>query len=207
MWMHIDSEDYSYARAGVALSDKPTGPYKFLYSLRPDGQMSRDMTLFKDDDDKAYHIYSSENNQTMHISLLTEDYLKPAGSFVRIFEDKSREAPAMFKHMGKYYLITSGCTGWSPNAASYAVADSIQGPWKTIGNPCVGKNAELTFLAQSTFVIAVEGRKYAYIFMGDIWNKNDLDDSKYIWLPINFSSEEIKINWVDKWDLSFFDGK
>jgi hypothetical protein len=75
MWLHVNSEDYSYARTGIAVSDNPAGPYTFLYSIRPNNQMSRDMTLFKDTDDKAYHIFSSENNAVMHISLLTDDYL------------------------------------------------------------------------------------------------------------------------------------
>jgi hypothetical protein len=39
------------------------------------GQMARDMTLFVDDDGKAYHIYSSEENSTTQLSLLTDDYL------------------------------------------------------------------------------------------------------------------------------------
>src|SRR6476620_5669974 len=67
MWMHIDKEDYSYARAGVAVSDRPEGPYRYIESVRPNGNMSRDMTVFKDDDDKSYLVYSSENNLTMHI--------------------------------------------------------------------------------------------------------------------------------------------
>ena len=33
-----------------------------------DGQMSRDMTLFVDDDNKAYHIYSAEENLTLNIA-------------------------------------------------------------------------------------------------------------------------------------------
>jgi hypothetical protein len=205
MWMHIDSEDYSYARAGVAVSDKPTGPYKYLYSFRPNDQMSRDMTIFKDENGKAYQIYSSEHNQTMHISLLTDDYLKPAGFYVRILEKESREAPAMFKRKGKYYLVTSGCSGWNPNAASYSVADSIQGPWKTMGNPCIGKNAGITFLAQSTYVIPIEGKKDVYIFMADIWNKTNLEDSRYIWLPFKISDEKFSISWLEKWNMSFFE--
>jgi hypothetical protein len=72
MWMHIDKEDYSYARAGVAVS-KPAGPYEYLGSTRPNGQMSRDITLFKDDDGKAYLVYASEDNNTMQICLLTDD--------------------------------------------------------------------------------------------------------------------------------------
>lgn len=73
--MHIDKNYYSLAHAGVAASDKPAGPYNYLGSLRPNDQMSRDMTVFKDDDGKAYLIYPSENNLTMQICLLSDDYL------------------------------------------------------------------------------------------------------------------------------------
>ncbi len=201
MWLHVDSEDYSYSRAGVAISDKPEGPYFYLGSIRPNNQMSRDMTLFKDDDGKAYHIFSSENNATMHISLLTDDYLEPTGIEKRIFIDKSREAPAMFKHNGKYYLITSACTGWMPNAAMVASADSIFGNWIELYNPCKGLDHESTFQAQSTFVLPIEGQKDNYIFLADRWNKTDLEKSKYVWLPLKFNNDSITIEWKDSWNL------
>lgn len=183
MWLHVDSHNYAKAAAGVAVSDTPNGKFEYLGSMRPNDQMSRDMTLFKDDDGKAYHIYSSEENQTLYISLLTDDYLKPAGKFTRNFIDQAREAPAVFKHNNKYYIISSGCTAWDPNQAEYAVADSIMGDWKVMGNPCVGKDADKTYYGQSTAVIKVEG-KDEYIAMFDKWNKTDLIDSRYIWLPI-----------------------
>lgn len=183
MWLHVDSHNYAKAAAGVAVSDTPNGKFEYLESMRPNDQMSRDMTLFKDDDGKAYHIYSSEENQTLYISLLTDDYLKPAGKFTRNFIDQAREAPAVFKHNNKYYIISSGCTAWDPNQAEYAVADSIMGEWKVMGNPCVGKDADKTYYGQSTAVIKVEG-KDEYIAMFDKWNKTDLIDSRYIWLPI-----------------------
>ena len=44
-------------------------------------------------------------------------------SIVRVFPGGFNEAPAVFKHAGKYYLITSGCTGWAPNTARLAVAE------------------------------------------------------------------------------------
>lgn len=199
MWLHIDSEDYSYARAGVAVSDNPEGPYTYIGSMRPNGQMSRDMTLFKDDDGKAYHIFSSENNATMHISLLTDDYLKPSGTEKRIFIDKSREAPAMFKHKGKYYLITSGCTGWSPNPAMLASAETILGEWNERYNPCKGPKSDSTFLAQSTFVLPVEGKPDHFIFMADRWNKKNLEDSRYVWLPMVFRNDSAIIELKEKW--------
>ena len=115
MWLHIDANDYSYSQAGVAVSDTPTGPYTYLGSVKPNGQMVRDMTLYKDYDQKAYLIYSSENNRTMQICLLSDDYLSPTKTFTRITSTTNREAPGIFHYKNKYYLITSGCTGWSPN--------------------------------------------------------------------------------------------
>jgi beta-xylosidase len=229
LWMHIDSPDYKASRSGVAVSDKPTGPFQYLQSFRPNagiwpihvtakdkepgpgnalvrdfkgGQMARDMTLFQDDDGKAYHIYSSEDNATLHISLLSNDYLRPSGKYARAFIDRSMEAAAVFKYKGKYYFIASGCTGWDPNAARSATADSIWGPWKELGNPCIGKDAEKTFGAQSTFVLPVAGRQKTVIFLADRWNKDNLPDSRYVWLPVQFSPEgKIIIQWVGQWGL------
>jgi len=106
MWMHLDSEDYSYARSGVAVSDRPAGPFRFIRSERPNGAMARDMTIFQDDDGKAYHFFSSEDNATMHVCLLSDDYLEHTKTESRILIDQSREAPAVFKYKGRYYLIS-----------------------------------------------------------------------------------------------------
>jgi hypothetical protein len=153
--------------------------------------MARDMSLFKDDDGKAYLIYSSEENNTMQVCLLSSDYLKPAKTYSRILVNRRREAPALFKDNGKYYLITSSCTGWSPNAATYAVADHPLGPWKEFGNPCQGPSAETTYEAQSTFVLPT---KDGYIFMADRWNKLGLEKSTYIWLPLKVNDGKVEID-------------
>jgi beta-xylosidase len=213
MWLHVDSIDYKAAKSGVAVSDSPSGPFQYLGGFRPNagvwpvnvteadksgtplardfegGQMARDMTLFVDDDNKAYHFYSSEENATMHVSLLTDDYVKPSGKYARIFIGRSMEAPAVFKREGRYYLIASDCTGWNPNPARSAVADHPLGPWTELGNPCVGKDAELTFTSQSTYVLPVQGKKDAFIFMADRWKQWDLADSRYIWLPLAFDAK------------------
>jgi hypothetical protein len=229
MWMHIDSASYAAARSGVAVSDKPAGPFKYLGSFRPNagvwpenvtdadkisgksnplardfetGQMARDMTVFVDDDGKAYQFYSSEENPTMHVSLLTDDYLHPAGKYSRIFIGRSMEAPTVFKHGGKYYLIASGCSAWAPNAARSAVADNIFGPWRELGNPCVGANSDVTFHSQSTFVLPVKGRYDTFVFMADRWKEWDLPDSRYVWLPLEFTGEGRPVlYWREHWSL------
>ena len=229
MWFHQDSPDYQAARAGVAVSDTPTGPFRYLGSFRPNagiaplnataadlapepgnllardlagGQMARDMTVFVDDDGTAYHFYSSEANQTMHVSQLSDDYLRPAGKYARIFVGESVEAPAVFKHAGRYYLLGSGCTGWDPNPARSAVADSIFGPWTLLGNPCRGPEAEVTFRSQSTFVLPVAGQPGRFIAMFDRWNKWDLEDSRYVWLPLTFDAAgRPEVHWRERWSL------
>jgi hypothetical protein len=172
------------------------------------GQMARDMSLFLDDDGKAYHIYSSEENATTHISLLADDFLKPAGKYIRIFPLEFNEAPALFKRNGKYFLISSGCTSWNPNPARSAVADSIWGPWKALDNPCIGpeEQTKITFGSQSTFVLPVPGKKDAFIFMGDRWRPENAIDGRYVWLPVQFNKDGMPfLEWKDQWDLGFFD--
>ena len=169
------------------------------------GQMARDMTLFVDDDGTAYHIYASEENSTLHISQLSDDYLSPAGKYVRVFVGRFMEAPALFKRGDRYYLIASGCTGWDPNAARSAVAPSIWGPWKELGNPAVGPDSALTFRSQSTYVLPVAGKEDAFIFMADRWRPENPIDGRYVWLPIQFEGERVVIEWLDEWNLDWFD--
>ena len=193
MWLHIDKPDYSYARAGVAISDRPEGPYHYLGSLRPNGEESRDMTIFKDEDGKAYLVYASEKNNTMHICLLSEDYLLPTTYYNRILIDQRREAPALFKYGTRYFMITSLCSGWSPNAALYSVADSLMGNWENRGNPCFGPGADTSFGSQGSFVLTINASAGSFIFIADQWNKTNLSDSKYLWIPFQIDNGEIKI--------------
>lgn len=255
MWFHLElkGQGYKAARSAVAVSDSPTGPFKYLKSLRPNagrlpfdmtaeqkavfdtldighfakwwtpdwreaikkglfvkrdlagGQMARDMQLFVDDDGKAYHIFSSEDNLTLHIAELSDDFLSHTGKYVRVDPAGHNEAPALFKKDGTYWLIASGCTGWDPNEARMFSAPNIWGPWTRHPNPCVGPNSELTFGGQSTFVLQLPEKKDAYIFMADMWRPKKPSDARYIWLPIQFKDGKPYVEWMDSWTLNFFD--
>ncbi len=254
MWFHLElkGQGYAAAKSGVAVADKPTGPFIFIESVRPNkgvwpvnvqefhklpvsdtikskycggrgclpahvdsvnilgrdfenGQMARDMNLFVDDDGKAYHLYSSEENSTLHIAELSDDYLSHSGRYARFFSNRYMEAPTILKtNKGKYYLIASDCTGWDPNAARSASADNIFGPWKELGNPCVGQDSSTTFHSQSTYILSIQGKNDAFIFMADRWAPKNPIDGKYIWLPIYFEDDKVRLKWIDKWELSVF---
>jgi hypothetical protein len=170
------------------------------------GQMARDMTLFVDEDGAAYHVFASEENSTLHISLLSDDYLEPAGKYVRVFPGRFMEAPAICKRQDRYYFVGSGCTGWAPNAARSAVADSMWGPWTELGNPCVGENRQITFGGQSTYILPVVGKRDAFIIaMFDLWRPENAIDGRYMWLPVEFEDENIVLRYRDTWDLSVWD--
>jgi len=205
MWLHIDSMDYKRARSGVATSDRPEGPFTCIQSFRPNNQMARDLTIYVDDDTRAYLFYSSEDNAAIHVSELSDDYLSTKGNYSRIFVGRYMEAPTVFKKDGAYYFIGSGCTAWKPNAARSAVSyKSIFGPWKELGNPARGLDANTTFHSQSTYVLPVVGDSSSerFIFIADIWNEMNLSDSRYVWLLISFEEERPTIHWHDEWSPS-----
>jgi hypothetical protein len=179
------------------------------YLVRRDfakGQMARDMTLFVDDDGKAYHVYSSENNQTLQIAELSDDYQSFTGKYARALVADANEAPAIFKFEKKYFMISSGTTGWLPNPARVAEADHPFGPWRTLGDPSRGTDAQVktTFWSQSTFILPVQGRKNCFIYMGDRWTPKNAIDGRYVWLPIQFEDGKPILKWFDAWDLDFF---
>jgi beta-xylosidase len=167
------------------------------------GQMARDMTLFVDKDGKAYHIHSSEENMTLHFSELTDDYLDFTGKYFRVLPGGSNEAPAIFFNKGKYYMFTSGTTGWKPNPARLSVSKKLTGDWRTIGNPCRGTDNEnkITFGSQSTYILPFQG-KSSYIYMGDRWLPENLADSRHIWLPVEWEKGIPVIKWYQEWDLN-----
>lgn len=259
MWFHLEFKGsrYGTARTALAIADKPTGPFTFVRSVRPNagywpinfpeadrtpftreqtkaalepdyrkglvagaylrrdfegGQMARDMTLYVDPDDKkGYLIASAEENYTLNIHELTEDYTDFTGRWLRVAPGGHNEAPAVLKHNGKYYMLASGCTGWAPNDARVLTAPSMWGPWKRDYNPCEGTNPQnnmgpnKTFGGQSTHIFPIAGKTDAYIAMFDVWRPPTLIDSGYIWLPVEFEGDRMVIRWKDRWDASVFE--
>lgn len=190
----------------IATSDSPTGTFTVNRIITPPGG-AYDMTLYKDDDGKAYLVTAHD---WVRMSELSDDYLS-IKTTVSV-TGASGEAPAIFKCHGTYYFVGSQLTGWAPNANHYSTASSITGPWTYKGEFASGIGASDTFGSQTTFVLPVTEKENGFIFMADRTNASspvditDLNAMTHVWLPVTLDEDArtMSVAWHDEWDLSMF---
>ncbi|WP_165986590.1 RICIN domain-containing protein [Streptomyces sp. YIM 98790] len=198
MWMHKENgSDYSEARAAVAVSDTVDGDYAWRGSFRPLGHMSRDITVFVDDDGTGYMVSAARENYDLHIYRLTPDYTGVQSLVANPWPGGHREAPALFKRNGVYFMLTSGATGWSPNQQKYATSYSLSGGWSDMQN--VGDGT--AFGSQTAWVLPVQGsRTTSYLYLGDRWGNSfgsNVNGSRYVWLPLSFPGDRsLAMSWT-----------
>ncbi len=195
MWMHYENAfDYNDAACAIATCDTVDGDYVYRGHFRPAGNMSRDCTIFKDKDGTAYFVSSARDNADMCIYRLTDDYMAIDEQVKTIWPGQYREAPALFERNGKYYFLSSMCTGWNPNQGGAAYSNGVESRWSAIQpfGDCV------TFNTQPTYVLKFGTN---YIYVGDRWDPVDYDNSGYVFLPIKFNDKGCYIEWAD--EISF----
>jgi hypothetical protein len=205
MWLHWEGQDYATAEAGVFTSDTVDGDYTQVRHFRPNKNMSRDDTLFKDDDGKAYFLSASNENKDLSLYELTDDYTDMKRQITTLWAGSYREAPAIMKTSGRYFIVNSGATGWDSNQQKYATATSMDGPWSSLSNLGDGTG----FDTQTAYIIPVQGTKTTtYIYAGDRWQDPDLKSSKYIWLPLKVSGDsKLVLDWYASWQLNLTTGE
>ena len=183
MWAHYENgQNYHVASACIATCDTPDGQFVYRGSFRPLGNMSRDCTLFLDEDGKAYFLSSARDNADLKIYRLSEDFLRAEAEIATLFQGQFREAPALFKRNGQYILLTSQCTGWLPNQGGFALSSHPEGPWTSIEN----FGDETTFRSQPAFVLSLEDGRHLYV--ADRWEGSGdaYFSSTYVILEIHF---------------------
>ncbi|WP_062217909.1 discoidin domain-containing protein [Streptomyces sp. NBRC 109706] len=148
---HLEEAGPTYTTAHLFLAGgTPGGAFGVTFNDRPFGNDSRDIGFFADADGSGYVLSATRGNQDLAVYRLTPDWSAPAEHVTTLFAGQRREAPALVKHDGHYYLFTSAAAGWYPSQPKYASAASIDGPWsepRDIGNTA-------TFGAQSGGVLA-----------------------------------------------------
>lgn len=213
LWFHYvrypgnHGQGIGYADAGVAVADKITGPFKYIGHHRPidDNGAVKDCTLFLDNDSTAYFIFdrkTSDTSRCLHIVKLTDDFLSSTNEWAKIEIAKRREAPAIIKQKNTYFLFTSDVSGWKANEAKTFQSNNIFGPWKEIGNPCIGDQKENTFNTQCTFAFNFYSKNNLPIIMLERHNTANFLKCSYVWLPIEFNENaEPYLRYRKAWSL------
>ncbi|MGN0316034.1 MAG: family 43 glycosylhydrolase [Fusicatenibacter sp.] len=194
LWVHFENgKDYHDAAVGIAECDTPDGDFVYHGHFNPYGYMSRDCTLFQDDDGTAYFISASRDNADLHMYRLTKDYMNVECLVQKLWQGEYREAPAIVKQDGKYYMITSYCTGWAPNQAKYGTADSMEGEWsilEEIGN-------ETTYESQAAFILKAYDKIW---YFGDRWGGggDQYFHSGYVVYPLTASDGKLDMEYCEE---------
>jgi len=166
---------------GVAVADKPEGPFKDLLG-KPlidkfhHGAQPIDQFVFRNSDGTYYIYYGGWGH--CNVARLNDTFtgfipFEDGTIFKSITPENYVEGPFMFIRNGKYYFMWSE-GGWGgPNySVAYAIADSPLGPFKRIGKILQQDPAVATGAGHHS-VIQVPGKDQWYI----VYHRRPLGDT------------------------------
>jgi hypothetical protein len=207
MVMKWETPGSEWCNRAIATSTSPTGPFTKLFDSTVYGANTGDMSVFKDDDGKAYYCWEIWNNgaTSQAFALMTWDYINLEKK-IQTWNASDREANCIMKRRGKYYYLTSLMAGIDPSLTKYWTAPSITGPWTTNLVPVIlpGDAANDSWSTQVDFVFAFKGTKdTVQMYEGDRWKQTETNrQGGYVWLPITFSAKDsIIINYYQDWEV------
>lgn len=134
-------EDDHNGGIGIAVANKPEGPYKDhlgkpLINQFYNNAQPIDQYVFQDKDNQFFIIYGGWGR--CNIGKLNDDFTAlvpfPDGNLVKEITPKNYvEGPTMFIRNGKYYLMWSE-GGWTNGTykVAYGVSDSVFGPFERV---------------------------------------------------------------------------
>ncbi|MCU7552279.1 glycoside hydrolase family 43 protein [Chitinophagaceae bacterium LB-8] len=142
-YVPMNQENGKGMAIGVAVSDRPTGPFVDALGkpLVHSGNGDIDPTVFIDDDGQAYLYWG---NPYLKYVKLNEDMISYSSDIVNVpltkegfnvrYKDADKrpssyeEGPWLYKRKGLYYLLYP--TGGVPEHLAYSTSTSPTGPWK-----------------------------------------------------------------------------
>ncbi len=209
--MVLKWETGDWCSRGIATSPSPTGPYTKLFDSLVYGIKTGDISVFKDDDGKAYYLYelndnrNGSDNYSLGFSLMTPDYLG-LEKRMQQWSNSDREASLMMKDHGVYYYMTSKMLWITSTETQYFTAPDIGGPWTTRLVPVIapGNTAKNSWDTQCDFVFPFKGiEDTVQMYCGDRWERPDpARGGDYVWLPITFSPRDsVIIDYYQDWEV------
>jgi len=204
MYFHLDNRSYKFARVGIAVSDRPEGPFRYVKSFRPLDHESRDIGQFIDDDGTGYLVFEDRPFGFRIARLAAADYLSIDKEMCLIPEHM--EGGAIVHYGGLYYAIGSALTGWRANPNKVATAVSLEGPWSAFTD--IAPPEKNTYGSQSTMLLKVAGAKdTTVIFMGDIWKPRTQWESTYLWMPVVIGGGKLTVPEPGNWRIDVKTGR
>ncbi|CAK7001366.1 glycoside hydrolase family 43 protein [Parabacteroides sp. APC149_11_2_Y6] len=165
---------------GVAVSDRPEGPYKDLLG-KPlineivNGAQPIDQFVFKDDDGRYYMYYGGWGH--CNVVLLNDDFtgllpFEDGTIYKEVTPANYVEGPFMLKKNGKYYFMWSeGGWGGPDYSVAYAISDSPFGPFERIAK-ILEQDPEVATSAGHHSVLHAPGSEDYYI----VYHRRPLGD-------------------------------
>ncbi len=168
-WIKHCGEDACFT---VLQADSLLGPYEIKQShYRPFGYKVGDFDIAVCGE--AAYLYMDADHRGLVTLRLTADFLEAEQEIGWQYEGLHapfcREGPAVFEHDGKWYMLTSGMTGYVPNKSDSAVSEAPDKPFVSIGDPHVNDASRASFNSQISQVFKVPGKKDLYIALADRW--------------------------------------
>lgn len=170
MWMKIMT---AHPYIQVAISDDIRGPFQLSHKVQPCGFGVGDFDLVKDPVSGKAVIIFERVHSSLIVMDLNDDYTDVDKHYtehmVRSQPPYVREAPAVFRKDGKWFLFTSGTTAKFPNPTETAVADSLHGPWIELGVTHINDVKKTSFDSQISAVLQHPEHPSLYIALADRW--------------------------------------
>ena len=196
------------ANLGIAIASAPDAQFTFLNQVRVDSADIGDMSMYQDDDGKAYLAYVWDQtgpNRQHGIYLMSADYLT-LDKQMYLWNIASREAPHIFKRNGLYYYGTSETNGVKPSPTRYYTASNLAGPWSA-ATTLITPGSSTTYETQCDFVFPFTGTQgTCYMFEADRWLPIGPKQGGYLWLPLEFNGTVPTLNYYQDWDLNVSTG-
>jgi hypothetical protein len=186
-------------QVGVATSDTPVGPFTIV-NTRVELSQAKDHpgdgSLFVDDDNTAYFIYTAiDQHHSIRVERLAPDFLSSTGQVSGVL-GVGCEAPSIFRRGSSYYALfdTTCCFCTEGSGARVLVASNPMGPYRQLANINRNEAGKPTIPAQQTFVATIPTADGpAYLWMGDEWNSRPDGvkghDLQYWGPPLRFAAD------------------
>lgn len=156
----------------VLQADAFAGPYEVKqHHYRPFGYEVGDFDIAISNG--TAYLYMDADHRGVVTLRLSTDYLTAEEEICWQYKDLyapfCREGIAVTKHDGKWFMLTSGMTGYVPNKSDSAVADAPDQPFVSIGNPHVDDASNASFNSQISQLFKVPSKKDLWIALADRW--------------------------------------